>query len=463
LYPAGGFRAAARTAPELDLEHARRLEVGFVALRWFVVAFGVVQTVVTVSNETTAPGYVAPVAFVLIAALAMGNVLISALADSAETRRRIGTVGLAAFSLDIAVMSALVWTFTNSPQDSAWVVAFILPLEGAIRYQVKGALVPVAITLIAQTVRELSFEDRFAGYHADLHAVAFRIGVEVVIAIVAGIMARSFRREIALTAERAQAAEESAVLAELAVERLRELDEMKSDFVAITSHELRSPLAAVRGFVDTLVNRLDRLSDEEVREFLEIIDQQSERLARLVEDLLVASRIDAGELVVEPTEVEVAVCLDTTVRGLGDERHRVRVELAPGLPEAVSIDPNRLDQILRNLLHNALKFSPAGSEVVLRAGVEDSALVVSVVDRGIGIAIGEQERIFDRFHQADPATTRSAEGAGLGLYITRQLVEAMGGSIGVSSEPGLGSTFSVRLPVSLRTAPARPFGAVRSG
>src|SRR5437764_12518017 len=163
-----------RTARQLDLEHSRRLEVGFVALRWFVVAFGVVQTLVTVRADTRSPGYVAPVAFVLIGALALGNVMITLATEAATTRRRIRLVGLAAFTLDIAVVTALVWTFMNSPMDSAWIVAFILPLEGAVRYQVKGALVPVVVTLTSQCLRELSFEHRFAGYHADFAAVAFR-------------------------------------------------------------------------------------------------------------------------------------------------------------------------------------------------------------------------------------------------------------------------------------------------
>ncbi|MDP9242934.1 MAG: HAMP domain-containing histidine kinase, partial [Actinomycetota bacterium] len=245
--------------------------------------------------------------------------------------------------------------------------------------------------------------------------------------------------------------------------RLHELDEMKSDFVAITSHELRSPLAAVRGFVDTLVHRLDVLSEAEVREFLGIIDQQSERLARLVEDLLVASRIDAGEMTFDVEEVDLAASMAGTVQGLGEARHRVHLEFPSELPPTVLVDGTRFDQILRNLLHNALKFSPAGTPVELGAWIDGSELVFSVTDHGVGVAPEEQARIFERFHQADSVNTRNAEGAGLGLYITRQLVEAMDGEIDVRSTPGEGSTFTVRLPAQPRTARARRSGAARVG
>src|SRR5439155_17870441 len=114
--------------------------------------------------DSSSPDYVVPLAFVLVAILAVGNVMITFATEGARTRRRVRLVGAAAFTLDISVLTALVWAFMNSPMDSAWIVVFILPLEGAIRYQVKGAIVPVIVTLISQCARELSFEQRFAGY-----------------------------------------------------------------------------------------------------------------------------------------------------------------------------------------------------------------------------------------------------------------------------------------------------------
>jgi signal transduction histidine kinase len=238
------------------------------------------------------------------------------------------------------------------------------------------------------------------------------------------------------------------------LQRLRELDEMKSDFVAITSHELRTPLAAVRGFVNTLRRRLGELSPEEVEEFLGIVDQQTDRLIRLVEDLLVVSRIEAGKIAFHPESIDAPAFLEGVVQGLGEGTRRVEVFCDPTTPERMFVDPHRLGQVLTNLLQNALKFSPSAEPVALRARADGERVTFAVTDHGVGIPADEQSRIFERFHQTDAATTRKAEGAGLGLYITRRLIEAMGGTIALTSEVGKGSTFSVRLPATQAASPA---------
>ena len=447
-----------------ELDQARRLDRGLIALRWFVVAFGVFQTLLTIEVQPRAPDYAVPLAFVLVAMLAIGNVIISILTEGAERVERLRAIGLAAFVLDLGVTLGLVWAYANDPTDSTWVLVFILPLEGAIRYQLAGALVPVALTAVSETLREYSLASRFPVYRVDLANVAFRVGVQLVIAIVAGLMARSLRREADKARERARSAEEAAHLAEMAAERLRELDEMKSDFVAITSHELRSPLAAVRGFVNTMIGRLDDLSEQEIREFLEIIDQQSERLVRLVEDLLVVYKIEAGKMSFSPELVDLREVLADVVDGLHEARERIQTEVAPDAPERIVVDPHRLAQILTNLLQNALKFSPPASSVTLGARAFGKEVELAVHDHGVGIRQNEIAKIFDRFHQTDPSSTRQAEGAGLGLYITKRLVEAMGGSIRVESAAGEGSTFTVRLPSGVgRRAPSRPSEAEQAG
>jgi signal transduction histidine kinase len=230
------------------------------------------------------------------------------------------------------------------------------------------------------------------------------------------------------------------------LERLRELDQMKSDFVAIASHELRTPLTAIHGYVTTLARRYDRLSPEESRRFLDTISRQSERMARLVEDLLLVSKIEAGTIRINSQSVTVGTVLEGTVESLGpEERSRIRLEVG-GSDGPVQLDPDRVDQVLRNLIGNALKFSPPSSPVVVRAHTRDGTVRLSVTDRGIGIPPEHLPHVFERFHQAGSVLTRQAEGAGLGLYITKRLVEAMGGTIGVTSSLGLGSTFEVTLP-----------------
>ncbi|HTG48429.1 MAG TPA: ATP-binding protein [Actinomycetota bacterium] len=250
---------------------------------------------------------------------------------------------------------------------------------------------------------------------------------------------------------------------ESTVHRLRELDEMKSDFIAITSHELRTPLSGIRGFVDMLRRRGDELGPVERDEYLGIVLGQTDRLIRLVDDLLIVTRVEAGKLSLEPGEVEIRPLLEQIVRGIGDTAERVRIDEAPEAPERIVVDPNRLIQVLTNLVHNATKFSPPDTEVLVRwRAPAEGTVAFDVIDRGGGIPGDDLERIFDRFQQRESSMAH-AEGFGLGLYITKLLTEAMGGWVNVSSEMGVGSTFTVTLP-SARSlpAPARPSATVRS-
>jgi signal transduction histidine kinase len=440
-----------------ELVPAKRLEVGVIGLRWLAVGFGVLENLTVARAPGSTPDYTVPLGFGLVAILAIANLAISVLTERADRPSAVRRIGAAAFAIDIAVITGLVWTYTT-PRNSLWVIAYVLPLEGALRFGLVGALLPIAIAVATEPMREFALSARY-DVVAQPWAIVFRVGVDTVVAVVAGLMARSLRREAEGARDRAWLAEEAAV-------RLQELDQMKSDFVAITSHELRTPLAAIRGFVNTILRRIDQLSADEVREFLAIVDQQTDRLIRLVEDLLVVSKIEAGKLGFDPQTIEPVHFLAHVVRGLAEGAARVRVETPDALPTFVA-DANRLGQVLVNLLQNALKFSSPGLPVRLIAGIETSddgeLLRFDVIDRGVGIAREESQAIFERFHQTEAASTRQAEGTGLGLYITKKLVEAMEGSISVESEVGRGSTFTVRLPLRRSPAPARPSEAAPVG
>jgi signal transduction histidine kinase len=247
------------------------------------------------------------------------------------------------------------------------------------------------------------------------------------------------------------------------VQRLRELDEMKSDFVAITSHELRTPLSGIRGFVDMLLRRGDDLTTEQRNEYLGIVLTQADRLIRLVDDLLVVSRVEGGSLTLEPSELEVRPLLRQVMDALGEASGRLVVEEGPDAPRRIVADPNRLVQVLTNLAHNAVKFSPTDATVTLRWRMPvEGTVAFDVIDRGAGIPDDDLERIFERFHQRESSMTHT-EGFGLGLYITKLLTEAMGGWVDVTSSVGAGSTFTVTLP-SARSLPepARPPAAARA-
>jgi signal transduction histidine kinase len=184
------------------------------------------------------------------------------------------------------------------------------------------------------------------------------------------------------------------------------------------------------------------------REYHAIMLRQAERLERLISDLLDVSRFDAGHLPMDAIPVELGSLL---VREIADASqltavHEVRFE-RPERPVWVVADPLRLGQVVTNLLSNAFKYSPQGAPVIVGLTMLEDFALVSVQDRGEGIAIDDQERVFERFYRADQGLTQTTGGFGLGLYIARRLAEAMGGGLVLSSRPGDGSTFSVSLPL----------------
>ncbi|MCZ6789990.1 MAG: ATP-binding protein [Chloroflexi bacterium] len=237
------------------------------------------------------------------------------------------------------------------------------------------------------------------------------------------------------------------------VTRERELDQMKSDFLANASHELRTPLHSIKGFIKLLLD--DNGPDPETRkEFLGIIKEQSEHLGSLVDDLLHVSRIDAGHLELRQERLLVDNLIHKTAQKLSNMASDEGIEFKIDVPSpltAIEGDEDRLMQVLTNLLHNAIKFSPDGGEVTVRARVNDRELLVQVADRGIGIPEEAIPRLFDRFYQVDGSMTRSAGGSGLGLYISKQIVEAHGGRIWADSIVGEGTAFSFTVP--LETCP----------
>lgn len=603
-----------------DLEQTRDLELALVRLRWFFALFGIVQLAFALRDGPENPDFVLPLGVSLVSGLIAGNLAISSAASKIQRKHQLRILGGLAFALDAVVLLGFIWMSTTTPADPVWVIGYLLPLEGAARYGVLGGIAAALVFGVAELGREAYLVDRFIRHGFDRPALAFRAGMAIAVAVVAGTFARAAFRETRRARERVAAAEDAARRADAAasreaearsevlalhaallanvneedlaaslqtmadaigrelgsnglgvllradglagetvliaagvhgdpgylrgdrvpglhdpigvaveearpllrgdqavvplrvrnevigvihersrsspldrerflllgrladqialivqsarlrarqeetLKRLRELDEMKSDFIAITSHELRTPLSAVRGFVDMLRRRGADLDPTETEEFLGIIALQTDRLIRLVEDLLVVSRIEAGKLVLDPGEIATADLLDQLMQGLSEHSHRVHIRLEPDAPGTLLVDTQRLLQVLTNLLQNALKYSPDGSPVEVAASSNaEGTVTFTVTDHGPGIEPTEVERIFERFHQTEAAQTRKSEGFGLGLYITRQLVGAMGGWIDVSSTVGTGSTFSVTIPVARNLlVPAQPPAAARS-
>ena len=229
----------------------------------------------------------------------------------------------------------------------------------------------------------------------------------------------------------------------------RALEQARSDLIATASHELRTPVTAVYGAARTLLRQDIELSEQQRLTFLQVIESEGERLARIVNQILLAGQLDEGDLRLAPEACDLADVaagvIETATCGR-PEHSRIRLRASKALPP-VHCDEERFRQVLGNLLENAIKYSPDGGtiEVRLRAR-KDSTVLLDVADHGIGIPASRQESIFDKFHRLDPALNRGVGGTGLGLYITRQLVTRMGGRISVRSQPGKGATFSVELP-----------------
>ncbi|MCC7434368.1 MAG: PAS domain-containing protein [Methanoregulaceae archaeon] len=232
---------------------------------------------------------------------------------------------------------------------------------------------------------------------------------------------------------------------------IRMIDKMKSSFVAMASHELRTPLTAIKGFVSTLLMD-DGFSNEERREFYMIIDQECDRLTRLINDLLNTSRIEAGEsLKPNYTRVDAKALLEKVVliQRQSTHKHQIKLDIRSEIPKIIG-DEDKLDQILTNLLNNAIKYSPNGGDITVHAVVEDDHLLVGVEDQGLGIPKDHQAKVFDKFHRVNNEDNRRIYGTGLGLYLVKHLVESVHmGKIWVESEVGKGSTFLFRIPIEI--------------
>jgi two-component system, OmpR family, phosphate regulon sensor histidine kinase PhoR len=242
----------------------------------------------------------------------------------------------------------------------------------------------------------------------------------------------------------------------------RALDELKGEFIATASHELRTPLAAIYGSAQTLRRDDIDLNEDVQKRLIGVIAQESERLARIADDILFANKLDLGQFVLGEQAVDLCALAHGVVEEMRvsfAERDNISFECAvPAGLEPIVGDSDKVRQVLLNLVDNAVKYSPAGGRVRVSVAARDGGVRLAVSDEGIGIAPLEQRRIFGKFYRVDPELARGVGGTGLGLYICRELVRRMGGRVTVSSEVGKGSTFAVDLPA--RAASGRERAAV---
>jgi signal transduction histidine kinase len=413
-----------------EFEQARRLEGGLIWVRYFAVVLG--AYLISQSNTGPPPHASSTVLLLglgIMGVLAVGNVVISRAVRRSRTYEGIRRVGALIFAFDTAIVLALIWLFNYDPNGDTWAILFILPLEGAIRFQLKGALSSVAITLVSEIAREAYLASQFPTHPFLVPSVVFRVGVQAIVALVAGYMAKRYTE--AYLQERGL------------VQRLEAVDEMKNTFLQAVSHELRTPLTSILGTALVLERRDVNLSDEDARDLVGRLARNARKLNRLLADLLDVDRLSRGVVgpQLQPTDVGELVrrvASDQDVVG----RSAIRVQVQPVI---VAVDPPKVERIVENLIANALKHTPEGTPIWVMAGREDGGAMITVEDAGSGVPHEVRADIFQPFRQG-PDVPLHSPGIGVGLALVARFAQLHGGRAWLEDRPGGGSSFKVFLP-----------------
>ncbi len=413
---------------------------------------------VAVALAAFPPGW-EPWAWVTTAAFALGAAALFLFARVPGVELHPATRSVAAQVFDTTIIAGYVLVFSYAPGVPVQQILYLAVAAACVRFEIAGGLVVV----LASVPVLVGFERlRSQQQHVAIgwQFVIFQTAIELIMALILGWLVRQLviehgqaesrareaevlRDELRRRADRADAAYESE---RRTVEELRRLSSLRADFVSMVSHEVRTPMAAVIGAAQTLRRRWRGLGPDQRDAFLGLIDDETERLAALVGEVLDSERIEEGTFSYRFAELDLGLLVGEAIAAaeLGRDGMRISASLAPGLP-TVRGDPTRLRQVLTNLIDNAVKYSPEGAPIEVRTSALNGGLRVEVVDRGIGISPDDQELIFEKFARVRGSS--SATGSGLGLYIARAIAEAHDGALEVSSTPGEGSTFTLRLPV----------------
>ncbi|MFH0948117.1 MAG: ATP-binding protein, partial [Elusimicrobiota bacterium] len=230
--------------------------------------------------------------------------------------------------------------------------------------------------------------------------------------------------------------------------KLREIDKRKSEFVAIVSHDLRTPLTSIIGFADTVLNKELKLSEQETREYINIIKTEAHRLGRLISDFLNISEIEEGKLQIKIEKTNISELIGTTKELIDTKTKEIKlsIEIEKNLPD-IYLDGDKIRQVLQNIIGNALKYSPVNSELKIIVRKYQKELQICVIDKGPGIADDKKKIIFEKFYRGDDEIAQKERGIGLGLAIAKSIIEMHNGKIWVEDEKPSGSRFIFTLPI----------------
>jgi signal transduction histidine kinase len=413
-----------------EFEQARRFEAGLVWVRYFGVVLGVYQ--ISQANAGPPP-HASPTVLLLgqsiMAVLAIGNSAILLVVRRLRTLEGIRRIGVVFFGFDIAVVLALVWLFNYDPNGQTWAILFILPLEGAIRYQLRGSMACVAITLVSEIAREASLSTKFASHRFLIPNVVFRVGVEAIVAGVAGYMAKKYTE--AYQQERRL------------VDRLEAVDDMKNTFLQAVSHELRTPLTSILGTALMLERPDVHLEAEDAKDLVGRLARNARKLNRLLADLLDVDRLARGVVgpQLQPTDIGELVRRVASDQDLmGGSALHIDVH-----PVVIPVDAPKVERIVENLIANAIKHTPEGTPVWVGASAYDGGAVITVEDSGRGVPEEVRADIFKPFRQG-PGVPAHAPGIGVGLALVARFAELHGGRAWLEERTGGGASFKVFLP-----------------
>ena len=422
-----GSRDAARVTPSgPDVERMGALvrsEHSMVVVRIIAVAFTVMQVALYSDRPFPSP-WIKVAAFATAGVLAAGIALTWVALRRVDGFLRIRTLATWTLALDILVASTYVWLWVFDPGTAIWVVLFILPLEAATKFQLRGALAVWGIVTLLYIGREIYGEMTYDDFTLQWNSITFRMGIGLLIALVAGFMARNLTEQREVVAE--------------ALDEAHRTDRLRSRLVSTLAHDVRGPLTSIRGALQVVLRHPEQLDDRTRIELLTTADHQARRLERLATDLLDLARLERGRLELTFTPVRLSEVVGEALSYVDTpEAVQTRIDGAIEL----RADPGRLEQIVVNLVTNSLRYG--APPIVVEAAASNGRVELSVSDHGPGVPQEEQQDMFEPFR-----LDRTSGSVGLGLAIVKALTEAHGGGVSYRDNEPNGARFVVTLPVA---------------
>ncbi|MDP9227155.1 MAG: ATP-binding protein [Actinomycetota bacterium] len=409
----------------ITIGELRRVEQWMNYVRSLGLVFGIV-------GVTIQPNYPNPAtrnaAWIVLTLLVVGSVAIWGALARVRGERDLERLGMIAFTFDILIIVGFVSVYAFQLPYVTWALLFLIPMEGALRYRLNGALfgaAVVALFFIAQTSRVQSIQ----GGPWDIATYVFVVGLSSLIAGVTGSMANNWH-------DQRRGFEAQSL-------KLIEVDKLKDRFLAVTSHEIRGPLTTIITGVDMIRRRDDRLTPDTRDSILEAVATQAQQLARLVDDLMMTSQLQSGQLAIHPEWSELEFTVEQALDGAAPRRRAHQLEVFVE-PLRCEIDAARISQIIRNLVENAYKYTPDRTRVSITGKKSQEGISLQIADEGPGIPADKRDQLFEAFSRIE-GTTSGQDGVGLGLFVVSHLVTSMGGWIDLTAS-SKGTLFSIYIP-----------------